>query len=335
MKIAVLTGGGDCPGMNAFVRAITRAHLNLGGPEAEVVGVLDGWAGMISGSYRRLSILDTAGIGRLGGTILGTLRAPALKQDEAVQQQVAERFVAEGFDAFVACGGNGSLKAALDLDRRLTAMGESRPVLFTPASIDNDVANLHGTSIGFYSAIERSTEMMEWIRDTASAHRRVYIVGSMGRRSAYLPFYAGLATGSEYVMRPNEQVDFEELADTIHERDRDTRIIVSEAYPHTLEEIAAILSTLLEKRSSEHEIRTVDMGYFQRGGLASVTDVIRANRLGYTMATSLQKSKSSAFFGAFHAAAEPNCISLETAVSPESTHDDIPEDVIEMALLLR
>ena len=92
MKIAVLTGGGDCPGMNAFVRAITRAHLNLGGPEAEVVGVLDGWAGMISGSYRRLSILDTAGIGRLGGTILGTLRAPALKQDEAVQQQVAERF---------------------------------------------------------------------------------------------------------------------------------------------------------------------------------------------------------------------------------------------------
>lgn len=335
MKIALLTGGGDCPGMNAFIRSVTRSHLNLGGEKAEVRGVLDGWAGMISGSYRQLSILDTAGIGRVGGTILGTLRAPELKRDEALQKKVADDFLAEGFDALVACGGNGSLKAALNLDQRLTEMGETRPILFTGASIDNDVANLHGTSIGFYSAIERSVEMMEWIRDTASAHRRVYIVGSMGRRSANLPFVAGLASGAEFVIRPDEQVDYGALADMIDGRDRDTRIIVSEAYPRTVEEIAAILAALLEQRSSAHEIRTVDMGYFQRGGMASVTDVLRANRVGHAMILSLLRGEGSAYFGAFHAAADPNRIPLEEAASPEATYDDIPPDVIEMAIALR
>ncbi len=330
-----MTGGGDSPGINAFIRSVTRSHLNLGGEKAEVWGVLDGWAGMITGTYRQLSILDTAGINRLGGTILGTLRAPELKDDPEVQQRVADNFVEAGFDALLACGGNGSLKAALDLDQRLTAMGESRPVLFTSASIDNDVANLYGTSIGFYSAIERSMEMMEWIRDTASAHRRVYIVGSMGRNSAYLPIYAGLTTGAEYVIRPDEKVDFTKLVEMIEERDRDTRIIVSEAYPRTLEEIEAILSAALEARKSPHEIRTVDMGYFQRGGMASVTDVLRANWIGNYMVRALLRGEGSGFFGTFHTGAPANRISLETAAAPESNHEDIPAEIIELSQTLR
>lgn len=334
-KIAILTGGGDCPGMNAFIRSVTRSHLNLAPDAPEVWGVLDGWAGMISGEYRRLELLDTAGISRLGGTILGTLRAPSLKSDPAVQQQVAEGFLEAGFDAFLGCGGNGSLKAAHDLDRRLKEMGEERPILFTSASIDNDVANIYGTSIGFYSAIERSMKMMEWIRDTASAHRRVYIVGSMGRNSAYLPIYAGLATGAEYVIRPDEKVDFPKLVDMIEERDRDTRIIVSEAYPRSLEEIEAILSAALEARNSPHEIRTVDMGYFQRGGMASVTDVLRANWIGNCMVRALLNGEGSGFFGTFHTGSASNQVSLEVAVAPESTHEDIPAEIIELGITLR
>jgi len=227
------------------------------------------------------------------------------------------------------------MRASNDLDNRLRERGLPQRIFFTPASIDNDVANTHGTSIGFYSAIERSMEMMEWIRDTASAHRRVYIVGSMGRNSAYLPIYAGVTTGAEYVIRPGEHIDFESMADMIELRDRDTRIIVSEAYERNLDEIRAILSEALRRRDSAHEIRTVDMGYFQRGGMASVTDVIRANWLGYWMVRAMFEGEESGFFGAFNAGIPPLKIPLSEAVKPEANHEDIPRAVIDMMIALR
>ena len=334
MKIAILTGGGDCPGMNAFIRSVTRSALNLA-PGTEVWGVLDGWNGMLRGSFRKLDVLSTAGITRLGGTILGTIRVPEMAHDIALREKIMENFLEAGFDALLVCGGNGSMKAANDLDERLRQAGKDLPVLFTPASIDNDVANVYGTSIGFYSAIERSMEMMEWIRDTASAHRRVYIVGSMGRNSAYLPIYAGLTTGAEYVIRPGEQVNFEDMADMIERRDRDTRIIVSEAYSRTLDEIRAILSEALERRKSRHEIRTVDMGYFQRGGMASVTDVLRANWVGHCMVQSMLSTNTSGFFGAFHMGDTPAIVPLNEVIKPEATHEDIPRAIIDMMIALR
>ncbi len=334
MKIGILTGGGDCPGMNAFIRSVTRSAMNLR-PETEVWGIHDGWRGLIDRSYRPLTSLDTAGISRLGGTILGTMRVPELRTDEQLQLTVMENFLADGFEAILVCGGNGSMLASYSLDELLKKHGHAAPVLFTSASIDNDVANSCGTSIGFYSAIARSLEMMEWIRDTASAHRRVYIIGSMGRNSAYLPFYAGIVTGAEYVIRPNERVDFEALAEMIEGRDRDTRIIVSEGYSRTVEDVRAILTELLERRNSQHEIRTVDMGYFQRGGVATTADVLRANWLGYHMVKSLFAGEGSAFFGAYHVGAPPNRLPLSEAIKPSANHDDIPKDVIEMALALR
>ncbi len=334
MKIGILTGGGDCPGMNAFIRSATRCALNLI-PDAEVVGILDGWQGLIDCGYRRLYPVDTAGISTLGGTILGTLRVPELRTNEELRRLVLQNFLDEGFDALLVCGGNGSLRAANDLNTMLTESGHPKTVLFTPASIDNDVSNVYGTSLGFYSAIRRSLEMMEWIRDTASAHRRVYIIGSMGRHSAYLPFFAGVATGAEFVIRPKEVVDFEAIADMIESRSRDTRIIVSESYPKSIEEIRVILDEALGRRKSRHEIRTVDMGYFQRGGGAAITDVLRADWLGYNMVKSLKANEGSAFFGAFNTGMPPNRVSLAEAVLPEANHDDIPSELIEMTLALR
>lgn len=334
MTVAILTGGGDCPGMNAFVRAITRTSLNLN-PQAEVWGVLDGWRGLIDRAYRRLGVHETAGITRLGGTILGTTRVPELGTDLALQQTVARNVLEAGFSALFVCGGNGSLAAACRLDELLKEMQHPCQVIFTPASIDNDVANCYGTSIGFYSAIERSMEMMQWIRDTASAHRRVYIIGSMGRDSAFLPFYSGITTGAEYVIRPNERVDFEALADVIEQRERDTRIIVSEAYPKSLEAIRAILSEALERRNSRHEIRTVDMGYFQRGGEASVTDVLRANWLGFNMVRSMLADNGSCFFGAFNIGQTPNRVPLAEALDTSKVNNDIPRTLIELAQALR
>jgi len=334
MKIGILTGGGDCPGMNAFIRAVVRSMLNLR-PETEVWGILDGWRGLIERSYRRLFAMDTAGISTLGGTILGTLRVPELREDTNLKQVVLHNFIEDSFDALFVCGGNGSLHAAYELDRMLCGAGAPRPVLFTAASIDNDVANVYGTSLGFYSAIGRSLEMMEWIRDTASAHRRVYIIGSMGRQSAYLPFYAGITTGAEYVIRPNECVNFEAVADVIESRDRDTRIIVSEAYPKSLEEIRNILAHVLERRRSRHEIRTVDMGYFQRGGAAAISDVLRANWLGFHMVKAMIAGEGSGFFGAFNVGVPPIRVPLAGAINPDANYDDIPRGIIEMALALR
>jgi len=335
MKLAILTGGGDCPGMNAFIRSVARSAWNLL-PECEVWGVLDGWRGLLEKSYRRLEPVDTAGISALGGTILGTLRMPSLRTNAEERRAIAENFIAGEFDALCVCGGNGSLAAACDLNDTLHTFDQHRPVLFTAASIDNDVANIYGTSLGFYSAIDRSLEMLGWIRDTASAHRRVYIIGSMGRRSAWLPFYAGIAAGAEYVIRPDEHVDFEAIADMIDTRERDTRIIVSEAYPKTLEEIKAIVENALERRRSEHEIRTVDMGYFQRGGGASVSDVLRADWLGFHMVRGLLEEEcASSLFGAFNIGTPPNRVPLAEALRPEANYDDIPREVVEMALALR
>lgn len=334
MKVGILTGGGDCPGMNAFIRSVTRAILNLR-PETEVWGVHDGWRGLIDQSYRRMTPLDTAGISRLGGTILGTLRVPELRTDPALMESVVKNHMDAGFDALFVCGGNGSMRACHELEKRLVDCNRKCQILFTPASIDNDVANTYGTSIGFYSAIERSMQMMDWIRDTASAHRRVYIIGSMGRSSAFLPFYAGIATGAEYVIRPEEKVNFEGLVDMIERRDRDTRIIVSEAYPKSLDDIHAILSHALESRNSQHEIRTVDMGYFQRGGEASVSDILRANWLGYSMVQSMLANEGSGFFGAFHVGAPPERVPLAEAIKPTANHDDIPRAMIDMAIALR
>jgi 6-phosphofructokinase 1 len=334
MKAGILTGGGDCPGMNAFIRAVTRSLINMQ-PDVEVWGILDGWSGMIEQSYRRLSVADTVGINNLGGTILGTVRVPEMRTDIELRHRVMRNYINAGFDALFVCGGNGSLHASQGLDLLLREAGYRSPIYFTAGSIDNDVANSYGTSIGFYSAIQRSLEMLGWIRDTASSHRRVYLIESMGRDSAFLPFYSGIVAGVEYVIRPDEEVNFEALVDMIERRDRDTRIIVSEAYSKSLGEIEAILLEALERRQSRHDIRTVNMGYFQRGGEPSISDVLRANWLGFNMVKAMIGGAESSFFGAKHVTDPPVRLPLAQALQPGANLDDIPRDMIEMALALR
>jgi 6-phosphofructokinase 1 len=334
MKAGILTGGGDCPGMNAFIRAVTRSLINMQ-PDVEVWGILDGWAGMIEQSYRRLTVADTVGINNLGGTILGTVRVPEMRTDPELRRKVMLNYIDAGFDILFVCGGNGSLHASHGLDLLLREAGYRSPIYVTAGSIDNDVANSYGTSIGFYSAIQRSLEMLGWIRDTASSHRRVYLIESMGRDSAFLPFYSGIVAGVEYVIRPDEEVDFEALVDMIERRDRDTRIIVSEAYSKSLDEIEAILQDALDRRRSRHDIRTVNMGYFQRGGEPSISDVLRANWLGFNMVKAMLAGEESSFFGAKHVTDPPVRLPLAAALQPSANLDDIPRDMIEMALALR
>lgn len=335
MKFAILTGGGDSPGMNAFVRAVVRSSINLNSATS-VWGVIDGWRGIIDANFKKISKRDTAGKAHAGGTILGTLRVPELKDNKDLQEAIALNLHDNNFDYLFVIGGNGSLKAAEVINRIILSRGLRTRILVAAGSIDNDVCNNFGYSIGFYSAIDKSLEMLEWIRDTASAHRRVYIIESMGRDSGYLSFFAGIATGAEYIIRPGEIVDYEKMANMINERDRDSRIIVAEGYGKTIEEVREILEEIFKKRDIKHEIRTVDMGYFQRGGKAAVKDILHASWLGYSMVKDAYNQCSSGFYTGYNIGHPPTILSLEDAVDDsKSTHYELPKTIIDFALALR
>ncbi len=335
MKFAILTGGGDSPGMNAFIRAVVRSSLNLR-PATSVWGVIDGWRGLVDGNFRKITKKDTAGIAHQGGTILGTLRVPELKDNIDMQEAMAFNLHDNFFDYLFVIGGNGSLAASNVLNNIIKEKGLRTKILFCPGSIDNDVCNNFGYSIGFYSAIDKSLEMLEWIRDTASAHRRVYIIESMGRDSGYLAFFAGVATGAEYIILPREEVDYEELVNLISERDRDTRIIVAEGYPKTADEIRKILEDIFARRKIKHEIRHVDMGYFQRGGKAAVKDILAASWLGYVMVVDAFNGADSGFYTCYFPGEKPTILPLDKAVNDAETNQlDIPKELIDFAKALK
>ena len=335
MKFAVLTGGGDCSGMNAFIRGVVRSSLNLH-PTASVVGVIDGWRGLVYNQFRPLGKRDVAGHSHTGGTILGTVRMPELARDAELQRSVALNLHDAHIDYLFVCGGNGSVKACNAINTILREEKLRPRIMVCPGSIDNDVCNNIGTSIGFYSALDKSLDMLEWIRDTASSHRRVYLIQSMGRDSAYLAFYAGIVTGAEYIIRPGEQVDYEALVTMIDERDRDTRIIVAEGYEHSLEKITAFLEDIFAKRNIKHEIRSVDMSYFQRGGTAAVSDILRASWLAYRMVCDALAGKDSGFYSAYYTGHTMEPLALDVAANDALTsHQDIPQNIIDMALALR
>lgn len=336
MKVAILTGGGDCPGMNAFIRGVTRGlpYLVEG---AEVWGLEDGWKGLIENRFRLIRRSDVAGILHQGGTILGTLRAPELRDDVDVQKQAARHLEEREIDYLFMQGGNGSLRACAALEKVIEEQGGRTKILATSGSIDNDVANLHGFSIGFHSAMEKSVHMQQWIRDTASSHSRVFVIASMGARSGFLAFYSGIASGAEYVIRPKETVDFDELALMIEKRSRDTRIVVAEAFPMSVEEIKDRLHEALEKNNCRPKrINTVDMGYFQRGGLADTSDVLLASWLSFHMARAAKDGKSGGYYACHYFGQEVAALPIaEAAESSDSCHATISEDIIEMARALR
>ncbi len=335
MKFGILTGGGDSPGMNAFVRAVVRTALNTE-PQTSVWGVYDGWKGLAENNYRKLNKLSVAGLSSTGGTVLGTMRFPELAHNSEIQERIATDLHNHGFDYIFICGGNGSLKASAVIESILRERNRRTRIMFAPGSIDNDVCNVYGSSLGFYSAIDKSLEMLEWIRDTASSHRRVYLIRSMGRQSSYLAAFAGIVTGAEHVIRPNEEVDYEEMTEMIAGRNRDTRIIISEAFPQSLNEVKLELELRFRARGIKSEIRTVDMSYFQRGGKAAVTDILRASWLGYRMVRDAFEEVSSGFYTAFYTGHSPKPLPLDFAANADVTnHDDIPEYLLDFMSALR
>jgi len=267
--IGVMTSGGDAPGMNPFIRAVVRtAAAN----HIRVLGIEEGYEGLIHGKFKELSTREVGGILQRGGTILQTARSKEFRTPEG-QSAAIRQMNNVGMDALIVAGGDGSLHGAQMLEKK------GFPVVGVPASIDNDI---WGTdmAIGVDTAMNTIVDAIDKIRDTASSHNRAFLIEVMGNASGYLAVEAGIVCGAEMVLIPESPFTAEDVAKTIDEAYRKGKnhaiIVVAEGYkPHTAE-----LGAAIDAMDVGFTTRVTILGHIQRGGKPSAFDRMLASRYG-------------------------------------------------------
>jgi 6-phosphofructokinase 1 len=271
-KIAVLTSGGDGPGLNAAIRAVTRQAIQKG---VSVYGVSSGYTGLINKEIRELSYRDVGGMMARGGTFLGTARCPEFK-NISVRKKAIRHLNQIGIEGLVVIGGNGSLAGALALHE----MGF--PTFGIPASIDND---LNGTdmSIGVDTTLNTILEAIDRIKDTASSHHRAFLIEVMGRDCGYLALTSGIAGGAELILVPERDgPDLKTIGDTVEEAYLQGKqhciIVIAEGWKPGTQAVADYLSR--NRGDVGFDVRVTVLGHVQRGGSPTVYDRIIATRLG-------------------------------------------------------
>ena len=252
--IGIVTPGGDAPGMNAAIRAVTRIAHAKG---FQVLGFERGWDGMLSNSCRKLTPRSVGGIIQLGGTILHTLRCPSFEEDGAVEKG-AETLSINNVDGLVVIGGDGSFKGALDLGRESDAL-----MIGIPATIDNDIYGTDET-IGFDTAVNTAVSTIDKIRDTAISHERVFIVEVMGRKRGFLALEVGICVGAEVILIPERPMGLAEIHKMMEENAKKGKrmgiIVAAEGCGNT-HKLAQEM-----QQETESEVRLSIIGYAQRGG---------------------------------------------------------------------
>lgn len=279
MNIAVMTSGGDAPGMNAAIRAVVRTSIYKG---MEVYGIYGGFEGLIDGKIEKLNLSSVADIIQKGGTILGTSRSKRFQSEEG-QESAVSKLKIYNIDKLVVLGGDGSAKGALALEKK----GIKTAVL--PCTIDNDMGYTEST-IGFYTAVETVTDAISKIRDTTEAHGRANVVEVMGRSCGDIALYAGIAGGAESIIVPEMETNMDEIAKKMLEgKNRGKRhhiILVAEGAGEA-HEVARELQKL-----TGIETRVTILGYIQRGGSPGPADRIMATSMGVVAVESLLENKS-------------------------------------------
>jgi len=270
-NLAVLTSGGDAPGMNAAIRAVIRTGHSLG---ANTWGVYQGYSGLIEGNFKRLGPRDVGSIIQRGGTVLGSARCPEFHTEEGVELAI-RRMKGAGIDGLVVIGGNGSQTGAHELHKR------GFPVVGVASTIDND---LYGSdiTIGVDTALNVALNAIDNLKVTASSHRRALLVEVMGRKCGYLALMAGIAGGAEAIVIPEVEVVPEQLAERIqdvYERGKPHAIVVvAEGSTYNAEGLCHYFN--------EHgllkgfEFRSTVLGYVQRGAVPTCADRLLGTRLG-------------------------------------------------------
>lgn len=266
-KIGILTSGGDAPGMNAAIRSVTRNALANG---IDVVGIKDGYKGLIEGNYVDFNRSSVSDILSRGGTILGSARLPEFKE-EAVQDKACEMLRSHNIDALVVIGGDGSYRGALTLTKKgINCIG-------LPGTIDNDIAGTDFT-IGFDTALNTVVECVDKLRDTSSSHHRCSIVEVMGNRCGDLAIWSGISTGAEIVVTPETGFDEEAIIEKLAYLDRQGKnhaiVIVSEK----LTDVNSLAKKITSRTGFSG--RATVLGHIQRGGSPTPNDRVLASRLG-------------------------------------------------------
>ncbi len=290
MRVGVLTGGGDCPGLNAVIRGVVRRGISEYG--YEFVGFRDGWKGPLEGVTMPLDIAAVRGILPRGGTILGSSRTNPIKVEGGVER-IAENLKALGIDALVAIGGEDTLGVATALTER------GFHVVGVPKTIDNDLSATDYT-FGFDTAVTIATEAIDRLHTTAESHHRVLICEVMGRHAGWIALHSGMAGGANGILIPEVPFDLDEVAGWVESRFRASYapiIVVAEgalpkdgdlitkdatldAFGHVkLSGIGEWLAKSLEERTG-HEARTTVLGHIQRGGTPTAYDRVLATRFG-------------------------------------------------------
>jgi len=316
-QIAVMTSGGDAPGMNAAIRAVVRCAIAKG---AAITGVRQGFRGMLDAKFEPMTSRSVGGIIRMGGTILQTARCEEFQTDEG-RSKALTNLHAAGIQGMVVIGGDGSLHGALELHRL------GFPTVGVPASIDNDIGATE-LSIGVDTALNTILDALDKIKDTASAHNRAFIIEVMGRRHGYLALVAGIAGGAELIVLPNTPIRKDAISRMVKES-------FDQGKPHCIIVIAEG-ATMDGKTGRENvfqavmeagfEPRVTVLGHVQRGGSPTVTDRILGTRFGAAAVEALMAGKSGVMVGI------QNCcmttVPLESALAMQPV---MSEDLVALA----
>ncbi len=285
-SIGVLTSGGDAPGMNACVRAVTRAAINEGW---KVWGIYRGWQGLIEGKIQELTTESVSSTIQRGGTILKTARSKDFMTQEG-REKAYENIQKFGIDAIIVIGGNGSLAGAQAL-----ASEYDIPVIGLPGTIDND---LYGTdhTIGYDTALNTIMECVDKIRDTASSHNRIFFVEVMGRDAGFLTQNSAIAAGAEAAIIPEDNTNIDQLADFIGRGIRKSKnssiVLVSEKDGGAMH-----YAERVRKEYPEFDVRVSILGHLQRGGTPTAYDRILASRLGVASIEALKEGQRNVMIG--------------------------------------
>jgi 6-phosphofructokinase len=281
MRIGILTAGGDCPGINAAIRGVGKTAIVKYG--MTIIGISDGFTGMINKDYTELSEKDLSGILTLGGTILGTSREKPFKSSGKKNEikkpdLIREHYDQLGLDCLVCIGGNGTLKTAHLLSQ------EGLNVVGIPKTIDNDV---WGTDItfGFSSAVDIATEAIDRLHTTANSHKRIMLIELMGHNSGWIALYSGIASGGDVILIPEIPYKEEKIAEYLLHRAEENKpysiVVVAEGVSNPLKDrsVAHYLSNRINEMTGLETRETV-LGYIQRGGTPSPMDRVLATRYG-------------------------------------------------------
>lgn len=287
-NIAVLTSGGDAPGMNAAIRAVVRTGIYH---HLKVYGVMYGYKGMLTGEIFPMESKSAANIIQRGGTVLKTARCKEFYEAEG-RKKAYENLKKFGIDGLVVIGGDGSFKGAQKFSQEFDI-----PCIGLPGTIDKDIAGTDFT-IGFDTAVNTAVEAIDKIRDTADAHDRLFIIEVMGRDAGYIALHSGIATGAEHILIPERKTDIDDVIDDLTANERRQKmvnlIVVAEG-----DEFGGAneVARHVKERMPHLDTRVCILGHIQRGGSPTCIDRLIASRMGYAAVNALIEGTNNVMIG--------------------------------------